>query len=221
MSFGPGYQKIETFFNRDRATFKINAAQTRVPEFGAVTQWLVEEKLDGQNIRIHVRGPVEEPMIVTYNGRTDNAQLSGPVRKMMDETTGRVFAASSRPELFFEEFTLYGEAVGPKIQSNPHHLLEPTLVLFDVRIQTFPDGYYWASRELVLEWAKMLGCWTPPVLGTLKLNEIVELVRNGFPVVFNSGMGDARAEGVICRPSHELKTQRGERVIWKLKTKDF
>lgn len=223
MNFGPEYHKIETFFNRDPATFRINTAHVRVPEFTAVSRWSVQEKLDGQNMRIHVKVPVGEGggPIVTFNGRTDNAQLSGPVRALMEGLVAKVPTACFNPELTFEEFTLYGEAVGPKIQKNPHKLAEPVFVLFDMWVKTGEADGFWAPRDVVEGWAKVLGCWTPPALGMFDLTSVVDLVRNGFPVVFNQGASDLPAEGVICRPSHELLTQRGQRVIFKLKTKDF
>jgi ATP-dependent RNA circularization protein (DNA/RNA ligase family) len=220
VSYGPGYEKIETYFNRDPVTFRINTQAIRVPEFSAVYRWVVEEKLDGQNIRIHVRRPVGEPVSITFNGRTDNAQLSGPVRAAMERMVHRAYAAP--PDLWQEELTLYGECVGPKIQKNPHKLIEPELVLFDVRVQVFPTGHYWAPREIVSAWAAALGCRTPTVIaGGWDIAEIAHQVREGFRVQLNNGVSSERAEGVVCRPSHELTTQRGQRLIFKLKTRDF
>ncbi len=56
-----------------------------------------------------------------------------------------------------------------------------------------------------------------PYLGRMALDQIVELVRTPFP----SKIGTATAEGVVARPIETLFDKRGERVIIKLKTRDF
>lgn len=38
---------------------------------------------------------------------------------------------------------------------------------------------------------------------------------------FKSTWGDFQAEGIVARPSVELKNRAGERIITKIKCKDF
>jgi len=47
--------------------------------------------------------------------------------------------------------------------------------------------------------------------------EAIEMVRNGF----NSQWGNFMAEGIVARPKVELKTRKGERLITKIKHRDF
>jgi ATP-dependent RNA circularization protein (DNA/RNA ligase family) len=193
----------------------------RVHEFNAVTKWCVEEKLDGQNIRIHVKRPGPDvPPVATFNGRTDNAQLSGPVRALCQQIASLSESALLCPTLYHDEVTLYGEAIGPKIQKNPHGLPETQFVLFDVAVAVDAEHFYWAPREEVEIWAGALGVNMPPRLEETTLERIIDRVREGFSSLYPNG-AQPQAEGVICRPSYELVTQRGQRVIWKLKTKDF
>lgn len=46
---------------------------------------------------------------------------------------------------------------------------------------------------------------------------MVNLVQKGF----NSEWGDFLAEGIVARPSVELFSRNGKRIITKLKYKDF
>jgi hypothetical protein len=220
--YGPGYHKIETLFNRDALTFKIATGDVRVPEFLAVDRWVTEEKLDGQNIRIHVTRSLQEPPVVAFNGRTDNAQLSGMVRAALEIVSSRAAECLLTPELYHDDVTLYGEMVGPKIQKNPNGFEEPTFVLFDAFVRCGETGGYWAPRDEVELWARQLGVHRPALLHAAGIEEIIDIVRHGFAPQLRGNLPGAKyAEGVICRPRHELATQRGQRVIWKLKTKDF
>lgn len=225
--YGPGYHKIETFFNRDNKTHKICTGDVRVPEFLAVDRWLVEEKMDGQNIRIHLVRVGDEPPVASFNGRTDKAQLSGPVREMVGALALRAAGTLLCPELYHDQVVLYGEAIGPKINGNPHRLTEPQFVLFDVLRAEIGGPQKWAERDEVRLWAAKLGVQMPPICTTTSSTlDIIDLVRAGFPSQVGPppGTGDfplPQAEGVICRPKYELTTQAGARIIWKLKTKDF
>jgi hypothetical protein len=73
------------------------------------------------------------------------------------------------------------------------------------------------EREAVTEIAQKLGVDAVPYLGRRTIAEITELVRRPF----RSMIGSAMAEGVVARPIETLFDRRGERLIIKLKTKDF
>jgi hypothetical protein len=51
----------------------------------------------------------------------------------------------------------------------------------------------------------------------MPLEQVVNLVRDPFP----SMLGTAIAEGIVARPIGTLFDRRGERIIIKLKTRDF
>ena len=71
--------------------------------------------------------------------------------------------------------------------------------------------------------AETLGIKTAPYLGSWTFTEIIERVKVGVPSVVakeESGQ-DVIAEGIVARPIETLFDKRGNRVILKLKTKDF
>jgi hypothetical protein len=110
-----------------------------------------------------------------------------------------------------ESMILYGEGFGEKIQSGGKYREGQGFVLFDAWCGM------WLERESVEEIATALGVDVVPVIGSGDLVEMVRWVQNGF----NSAWGDFKAEGIVARPGCELLNRRGERIITKLKCKDF
>ena len=72
-------------------------------------------------------------------------------------------------------------------------------------------------RPDVEDIARKLNLDVVPIIGSGTLYDMVEKVKGGF----NSQWGSFLAEGIVARPSVELKTRRGDRLITKIKCKDF
>lgn len=65
--------------------------------------------------------------------------------------------------------------------------------------------------------AQKLGIDIVPDFGEMTLEEATQLVRGGLP----SRIGSGQAEGLVGRPSEALFDKKGQRLIVKLKTRDF
>lgn len=76
------YPKIETLYNRDEKTHRVIPEQLRLAEFGNIRRWQITEKVDGTNIRIGLSPDGN----VSFNGRTDNAQLPAPLVSYLQTT---------------------------------------------------------------------------------------------------------------------------------------
>jgi len=205
------YHKIQTVFKRDPETkYKtLLEGEYSLPEFEylADCQWAWTEKVDGTNIRVEWDGSK-----VTFGGRTDRAQIPAQLVAWLEDK----FLA--QVDTFVDVFgsdpaTLYGEGYGAKIQK-VGHLYSPQqkLVLFDVRC-----GDWWLERKDIRGVAAQLGVCIVPLVGQGTLPELVGYVRAGAL----SRWGDFLAEGVVARPTVELKARNGHRIITKLKCKDF
>lgn len=213
------YHKIQTIFKRDEKTMRIVEGDYSLPEFEYLkdNMWVFDEKVDGTNIRVMWDGSS-----VTFNGKTDNAQM--PVFLM--QKLQNIFDTTPQRAKFKELFNtpedepgsvavcLYGEGYGAKIQKGGGNYIAEgcDFVLFDVKV-----GDWWLERENVEDIANKLGLHTTPILGEGTLTEAVEMVRKGF----KSQWGDFIAEGLILRPKVNLRTRRGDRIITKIKHKDF
>lgn len=206
------YHKIDSVFKRDgRGQFTDEFSRD---EFGYLRNnlWLFEEKVDGTNIRVHFDG--ED---VKFGGRTDRAQLPATLLGVLvDMFPAQKFEDTFRPTegLTFPSVTLYGEGYGAKIQKGGGNYIPDgqSFVLFDVKV-----GGLFLTRENVRDVARRMGIKHCPQVGQGTLAEGIDFVRNGM----KSTWGDFEAEGIILRPLVEMRDRRGDRIITKLKVKDF
>jgi ATP-dependent RNA circularization protein (DNA/RNA ligase family) len=200
------YHKINSVFKRDPETnnkrFILSDYAQREFEFLKDVEWVWTEKVDGTNIRVMWDGAK-----VTFGGKTDNAQIPATlVQRLIELFPDGKFAGK-------EPMCLYGEGYGAKIQGcGGNYRQDQSFVLFDVRV-----GDLWLQREQVEEVAKEFGIDVVPIVGSGSLDEAIEFCKSGY----KSAWGDFKAEGIVLRPRVELKTRSGERVITKLKYKDF
>lgn len=205
------YHKIQTVFKRDEATKHIVEGDYSLPAFEYLkdNEWVFTEKVDGTNIRVMWNGES-----VVFGGKTDNAQI--PVKLLY--ALQDLFEGTVHKQLFKDTFPdsqvcLYGEGYGVGIQSGGNYFQDKNdFVLFDVNI-----GGLWLERENVDNIASKFGIKSVPIIGTGTLKDAIEMTRSGF----KSQWGDFIAEGIVARPKTELMTRRGERVITKIKYRDF
>ena len=204
------YHKIQTVFKRDPdAKFKkLLMGQYSLPEFAylANNEWVFTEKVDGTNIRIMIGDSG-----VTFGGKTNDAQIPASLVQRLEA----LFLPQKDKllEAFPDGGCLYGEGYGAKIQkAGANYRADQDFVLFDVNV-----GEWWLERANVEGVAAKFGLDVVPVIGTGTLGEMVEFAKASFP----SCWADFVAEGIVARPSCELKTRSGERIITKIKYRDF
>ncbi|MGD2249550.1 MAG: RNA ligase family protein [Candidatus Methanofastidiosia archaeon] len=206
------YPKMKNLFKRQMDKTKPNYGKIIVgewsrPEFKylADCEWHWTEKIDGMNIRvIWFNGKLY------FKGRTDRAIIPEHLEKRLTEKFS---------EELFERFgkkhvCLYGEGYGKGIQKggeryNPNGA---SFILFDIWI----DGY-WIERKGVSDIGNALDCIIVPTLGIGTLFEASRITSGGFWSEF----GQFCAEGLVLRPLHELCDKNGNRIIAKIKHKDF
>lgn len=215
------YHKIITLWKRDPDNNYRTLIEGKwaLPAFEALSKatWDWYEKVDGTNIRVifDPTGPTfGNGGWVEFRGRTDKAQLYAPLVDRLRE----LFPV----EFFGDNFdlersgdahiTLYGEGFGRKIQKGGGNYGEPDLCLFDIKI-----GDMWMEQAFVSELAEQAGLQRAPLVGQGNLWEAIYRVRAGF----DSKWGHFDAEGLIVRPGVELQDRLGNRVIGKIKVKDF
>jgi len=211
------YHKINTIFKRDEKTKQIIEGDYSLPEFEYLkdNQWVFTEKVDGTNIRVMWDGEN-----VVFGGKTDNASIPIFLLYKLQE-----LFEGNRKQLFKEKFIdkegklfgdvcLYGEGYGARIQKGGGNYISDGVdfVLFDVKI-----GNWWLERENVKDIADHFGIKIVPIIGKGILKEAVETTREGFKSLW----GEFTAEGIVLRLEVELKNRKGERIITKIKHRDF
>lgn len=205
------YHKIETVFNRSTDGDKRliwGDYRNETVEYLADNIWQFTEKINGTNIRIHWDGHNVE-----IGGRTDRAQIP---KHLMDYLSA-TFLTSEVEELFEQiygekDVILFGEGYGAKIQNGGEYRSDVSFILFDVLI-----GDNWQSREWVEATAKMFGIDVVPIVLEGTIGDGIDYVMQHN----NSTIGNAVMEGVVGRPKVEMKDRLGNRIIVKIKWKDF
>lgn len=233
------YQKINTIFKRDENNIIMPNAEFSVPELN----WLrnckfdATEKIDGTNIRIEVVPMQGEDFEITfevaYKGKTDNAQIPSHLLKHLEETypAAKVLEALGLPENIDEEwllskgyehledipmYTIYGEGYGMKIQKGGNYIKDGVgFIVFDVKV-----GDMYLLRPSMEDIALKLGAPVVPYMGQFTIDEAIEFVKTGFKSTIAENK-DYDAEGLVLKCPDGLRTRRGERIIFKVKTCDF
>jgi len=205
------YHKIQTLWARESAKpHNMILGEFALPEFEALQNitWVATEKIDGTNVRVFWDGHN-----VSFGGKTDDAQM--PV--FLFDRLQELFGGEANAQVFEQAFgesqvCLYGEGYGHKIQKVGHLYGDVDFILFDVRV-----GDWWLERRNIEDVAGKFDIDIVPIVEEGTLYELSDLVKHGFPSMY----GDLLAEGIVAKPKVELFNRKGERIITKLKHRDF
>lgn len=203
------YHKIHSPFKRDEATGQFKYDEFARDEFRFLwdNTWTWTEKVDGTNIRLY-------PNNASIRGRSDKAQIPPMLLLRLNEIMNTAPWGVPFPTEDFAdtEIVLHGEGFGAGIQKGGKYGAEPDFVLFDVQV-----GNLFLEHSSVVDIATKLGIQVVPIVGIGGLHNLFKFVEDGF----KSAWGDFEAEGVVARPTTELLDRRGNRIITKLKGRDF
>ena len=150
---------------------------------------------------------------VSFMGRTDRAQIPGHLLSRLEE----LFGGESKEELFEQTFgkkevILFGEGYGKKIQNGGELYGDVNFRLFDVLV----DGY-WLLQDNVDCIAEIFEIETAPFMFRGTLEQGVQFIKT-HP---KSLLRDAEMEGIVGRPMVQMFSRTGERIMVKIKCRDF
>lgn len=208
------YHKIETLFERDmEGTKKLIEGKFRHPlvDYLKDNEWIFTEKIDGTNVRVHWDGHT-----VVFGGRTDSAQM--PVNLMY--ALQAKFSGTINEQIFEQKFgatpvTFYGEGYGAKIQKGGENYRDDIgFILFDISINGI-----WLERKDVEEIAASFDVPVVPIVlrGTIK--QAVDYVKSLPKSV--TAKKEKESEGLVGVPTVRLLDHNGNRIIVKIKVRDF
>lgn len=200
------YPKINTIWKRTERG-QIIEGEFATPELSLLrdVEWEWTEKVDGTNVRVGWDGESVE-----FGGRTANSQMhTGLIAALLE-----MFPEEKLRAVFDDGPTvLYGEGYGAKIQKGGgNYSPVQTFVLFDVTV-----GDWWLRRADVRDVGQKLDVETIPTVRHGGLLAACEVVQAGL----TSTWGEFPAEGLVGRPIVDLCDRRGQRIIAKIKTRDY
>lgn len=112
------------------------------PEFGSINRWMIDEKVDGTNVRIFWQP--DDPFSPSFGGRTNNAQMPTSLLQHLQHTFTREKMQKQFPDV--HKVILFGEGYGPKIQAvGGRYRKDVSFILFDVVI--FGDNQELSCQE--------------------------------------------------------------------------
>lgn len=201
------YHKIQSVFKRNEKTGKFLDGQWSLPEFEylAGNDWIGTEKVDGTNVRV-----IWDGQQVRFGGKTDSAQM--PV--FLLDRLRDLFPADRFSGAFDCPACLYGEGYGARIQKGGGNYIPKGVdfILFDVRV-----GEWWLKPEDVADVAGKLGIRRVPIVFRGPLTDAIRLVAADMESTF----GHFCMEGMVLTTAIPLMTRNGQRIITKVKTRDF
>lgn len=215
------YTKINTLFKRDAKNIIIPSEYV-YPEFKYLKdcKFRGELKVDGTNIRIELVPATDtEAPYIEFKGRNEGTDIP----KSLLQTLESLVDTEKYLEYFKEALlidkvpvTICGEGYGKRIQKhgNAYCADHTKFIVFDIKI-----GKWWLTRESVEGICKDLGLDIVPVMGYYTLEEAINCVKKGFkdPIAES----DLNAEGLVLKTDLGLLRRDGERIITKIKTRDF
>ena len=204
------YTKIPNIFKRDPQTKKLfeGIYSTQELAFLKNCMWETTEKVDGTNIRVEWDG-----YRVSFKGRTDKAQIPSHLLKKLES----LFGGEDNEEIFEETFgkkhvILFGEGYGEKIQKGGELYGPVDFILFDVWMEGL-----WLRITDMYDIADKFGIKTVPFLGYKTLAEAVNFVKSQP----HSYLKENTIEGIVAKPAIGVLSRTGERIIVKIKCRDF
>lgn len=179
--------------------------RTKALEYLRDQEWHYKRKIDGANLRVQWNG--EQAL---WNGKSNSFVCGANLAEYMNETF--------LEEIFEEKFgrdkvvTLFGEHMGPKVQVNELGLEKDEFILYDVNI----DGT-WLDTDGIMDTAEYF-----------KIRTVYDLMDNRYPydtldeLIRRVSSGEfAQWEGIVATPLVELRDQNGQRIIVKIKNRDY
>jgi len=198
------------------------------------SDWFELMKFNGMKVDFFGRTEKTQfhPSLLDYLKKTFTVEKLGSVFEAKNENNGE----SCKPEAW-----LFMEGYGHKIQKGGNYRSDISCRLFDVYIpdkKNNPMGGWWLKPEAIENIALKLGIQTVPTIGIFDTHNAVLMVSGEFDarnvdglnfftpqvsvVAFlDGGTENYLAEGIVARTVPMLFTRRGERLMWKLKVKDF
>lgn len=213
------YPKIQTLFKRDEK-HRIIETEYTLEEFRYLENnlWECTEKIDGTNIHVDIEAD-QGLKSITFHGRTSGADMPKHLEEYLRTTFTDERILQALPDFAIKsgiECRLFGEGYGVKIQKGGNYLANRVgFILFDVNI----NGW-WLSRKDCEEIAEKLTVPIVPLVGYMTIPDAISFVRTGFPSLIAENK-QYMAEGLVLKTPCGLKARNGERIITKLKQKDF
>jgi len=210
------YSKFSSPFVKDEKFKNTMAESQYLPE----GKWIKTEKIDGTNIRIILTKP--------ENGQREILIGSRKLILNPDDVTSKQFMDClkevnlNKVVEYFKEVDstviIYGEGYGAGIQKGGMYSPNKEFRVFDIRIGLAYQDFEYVEKVCIDNQLNIV-----PVLGvskTLSYGECLSSLDKFKDTMIKDGCG-GKPEGIVYKFEPVLLNKYGERLIFKIKFKDF
>ena len=216
------YPKIQTLYKRKYTQEECKAKRIRgnpivegmysKQEFDNIDSWIVQEKVDGTNIRVLKDGK--------FAGRTEVSSIPPFLLKRLE----MLFPKEKLRSVFGDkDFILFGEGYGNKIQKYGLFYIPPMEGVLSQDFMLF-DAYingHWANYDAIISIADEFELEYAPLVfdRAVSKKEIVDYVKSKPKSIV--AKQDLTIEGIIAKTQPLMLFQNGDPIYFKLKCEDF
>lgn len=209
------YRKIYTLFERDSKFKIVDSLEPHLEGITNIKKFVVTEKIDGTNCGIVIT-PDKQVLI---RKRSDFIK---------DDKEHHIYYEAintidlERIKDYFHDseatITIFGEACGGSIQKHGTiYSDEPTFMVFDVQVNN--SFFDWLSLK---KFCSEVGLKIVPYLGDTILEKYtVEYMKNVLERCKKYLYDSEHSEGIVVRSEPPLLNKFGQRMMFKLKFRDF
>lgn len=182
--------------------------------------WIKTEKIDGTNIRIILTKPVDEKREILIGSRK---LILNP-----DDVTSKQFydclenVNLNKIAEYFKEtnstVVIYGEGYGAGVQKGGIYSPKKDFRVFDIKIGNAYQDFEFVEKVCIDNQLNIV-----PVLGKTRVmsyGECIESLSKFQDTLIRDGCG-GKPEGIVYKHEPVLLNKYGERLIFKVKFKDF
>ncbi len=219
-------QEINNFtkFSKFSSPFKKDDKYLNTPELSQelpIGNWIKTEKIDGTNIRIILTKPDEEGnrevligsrKLILNKEDKGSKQYLDCLREVNLNKIKEYFADVNSTVI------IYGEGYGAGVQKGGIYAKEKNYRVFDIRIGTAYQDFEYVKKVCIDNQLNIVPVFSD--VDEITYKECLESLRHFDETLINEGDGGV-PEGLVYKFEPVLLNKYGERLIFKIKRKDF
>ena len=211
------YSKFSSPFVKDDKFINTMEESQYLPE----GKWIKTEKIDGTNIRIILTKPDEKGNRKRFIG--SRKLILNPEDKVAKQFMDCLKDINlNKIAEYFKEVNstviIYGEGYGAGVQSGGIYSPIKNFRVFDIRIGSAYQDFEYTQKVCIDNQLNIV-----PIIGECRIisyGECIDSLKRFDNTLVNEGVG-GKPEGIVYKHDPVLLNKYGERLIFKIKFKDF
>ena len=211
------YAKFSSPFKKDEKFINTNELSQKLPK----GRWIKTEKIDGTNIRIILTKPNEvgeREVLIGSRKLILNEADKGSKQYLDCIKEVNLFKLKEYFKDINSTIIIYGEGYGAGVQRGGIYSLEKNYRVFDIRIGEAYQDFEYVEKVCIDNQLNLVPINSE--VEEITYEECVESLEDFDETLIKEGSG-GKPEGIVYKFEPVLLNKYGERLIFKVKHKDF